>query len=204
MTTPDRKILTPELKARVDARIRECLDIATAIWPDHAAKFQDAVTVRYDVKNHVGGWAITGGPDDWTIRLNPVLCFENVEHFIVQTVGHEAAHLITGVVFGRTKQVEDPKTGKLVTKKIRGHGAEWRSVMVKLGLKPDRCHTYDCSSIEIKKKARAKRGAPLTPTQVLELMKRLELGIKRLPREAQEEFGNRCLDIASAGEDDGE
>lgn len=196
MMEAERKILTKEIKDRVDKRIRECLDIATAIWPDHAAKFQDAVTVRYDVKNHVGGWAITGGPDDWTIRLNPVLCFENVEHFIEQTVGHEAAHLITGVVFGRTKQVEDPQTGKMVTKKIRSHGAEWRSVMVKLGLKPDRCHTYDCSSIEVKKKARAKRGAPLTPAQITELLRRLEQGVKRLPREVQEEFADRCRAMA--------
>lgn len=200
MPTTQTKILTPEIKACVEKRIRECLDLAAAIWPDHTTKFQDAVTVRYDVKNHVGGIAISGGPDDWTIRLNPVLCFENVERFMKQTVGHEVAHLVTRVVYGSTKQVEDPKTGKKVTKKIRSHGAEWRSVMVKFDLEPTTCHTYDCSSIELKKKQRTKRGAALTVSQLDDLVRRLEQGVKRLPVELRAQFGRHCLELAEIGE----
>ena len=51
----NRKLLTPELQAKIERRVRECLDIATKQWPQHEAKFQDAVMIRYDVKNRFGG-----------------------------------------------------------------------------------------------------------------------------------------------------
>ena len=190
-----RKLLTPELVLRIDRRIRDLLDLAAAIWPDHSAKFQDAPTVRYDIKNHFGGVAISGGQDDWTIRLNLILCYENEAEFIEQTVGHEVAHLVQRVVFGSTKLVEDPKTGKKVIKKIRSHGPEWRQVMVKFGLIVSRTHNYDTSSIEIKKRARAKRGAHLTAEQTADMFKRLETGFKRLSNDAKREFLQRCETI---------
>lgn len=181
-----RKLLTPRLRERVELRVREVLDMAAKIWPEHAARFQDAPTIRYDVKNRYGGFAISGGPDDWTIRLNLILCYENEEHFVKQTVGHEVAHLITRVVHGSTKKVEEK--GQTVIKKIRSHGAEWRSVMVEIGLKPDTYHTYDTSSIETKKRKRAPRGAKLTGLQTLDMLKRLQTGFRRLDDEAKREF----------------
>jgi predicted SprT family Zn-dependent metalloprotease len=196
-----RKLLTPELKQKVEKRVRELLDLAAAIWPDHTAKFQDAPVVRYDIKNRFGGVAITGGADDWTIRLNLILCYENEAHFIEQTVGHEVAHLVQRVVFGSTKRVEDPKTGKLAVKKIRSHGPEWRSVMVKFGLEAARTHKYDTTSIETKKRARSKRGAKLTPSQTADMIKRLSTGFKRLDDEAKAEFISMCK-AALHGEDD--
>ena len=98
-----RKLLTPALKAAVDKRVRELLDLSTSLWPEHKSKFQDAPEVRYDIKNRFGGVAITGGRDDWTIRLNIILCYENEEHFIEQTVGHEIAHLVCRIVHGNSK-----------------------------------------------------------------------------------------------------
>lgn len=181
-----RKLLTPALREKVEKRVRECLDIATLTWPEHTAKFQDAVDIRYDIKNRFGGVAISGGRDDWTIRLNLILCYENEEDFIEQTVGHEVAHLIQHVVFGFTKQVVEK--GETKTKKVMAHGKEWRQVMGVLGLKAARCHTYDTSSIDIKKRPRSKKGQPLTLQGLLDMQKRLQTGFKRLPPSAMKDF----------------
>src|SRR5574343_266698 len=128
-----RKLLTPVLREKVEKRVRECLDLGTNLWPEHSAKFQDAVDIRYDVKNRIGGQAISGGLDDWTIRLNLIICYENEKDFIRQIVGQEVAQLSQRVVFGMTKTVI--VKGAPVIKKVRPHGPEWREVMTKLGLK---------------------------------------------------------------------
>jgi len=181
-----KKLFTPALHAKVEKRVRECLDMAAKKWPQHAVKFQDAPTIRYDVKNRFGGLAISGGREDWTIRLNLILCYENEEHFIHHTVGHEVAHLVNHVVHGFTKQVEE--NGKMVTKKVRSHGKEWRSVMVELGLKPEVYHTYDTSSIQMRPRKRAKRGAMLTPAQADDMIRRLQTGFRRLDDETKQYF----------------
>ncbi len=185
-----RKLLSPELRVKVEKRVRELLDFSAKRWPEHAAKFQDAPDIRYDVKNRFGGLAVSGGREDWTIRLNLILCYENEEHFIKHTVGHEVAHLVCRVVHGFTKRVEEK--GQTVVKKVRSHGKEWRSVMVEFDLKPNTYHTYDTSSIEIKKRARSKRGAPLTPSQTLDMLKRLQTGFRRLDKDAKQEFMDWC------------
>lgn len=192
------KLLTPELKARVELKVRYYLDLATALWPDHAAKFGDAPIIRWDIKNRFGGTAQSGGPDDWTIRLNLILCYENMDAFIdspKSTVAHEVAHLVQHVVFGFTKQVEDPKTGKKVSKKIRSHGPEWREVMVKLGQEPNRCHTWDTSSIEVKKRKRAKPGSLLDVMKTLDMHRRLMTGIKRLSSESIRDLIRECEEM---------
>lgn len=193
-----RKLLTPELKARVELKVRHYLDLATALWPDHAAKFNDAPKIRWDIKNRFGGTAQSGGPDDWTIRLNLILCYENMDQFIdspKSTVAHEVAHLVQHVVFGFTKQVEDKATGKKVTKKVRAHGPEWREVMVKLGQEPNRCHTWDTSSIEVKKRKRAKPGSLLDLLKVVDMRRRLMTGVKRLDSDSLREFIRECEQI---------
>jgi len=181
-----RKVLTPEIRERAIQRVREVLDHATKLWPEHKAKFQDSPTIRFDVKSRVGGMAITGGADDWTVRLNPILCFENEDHFMTQTVGHEVAHLVTRVVHGNVKTVEE--NGKQVIKKVRSHGKEWKSVMVALGLKPETYHTYDTSSIEGGKRRRSRPGAVLAGMQNLEMLRRLQTGFNRLEPQAKKEF----------------
>lgn len=191
--TNQRKLFTPELTQKVEKRVRELLDIASAIWPDHTAKFNDAPVIRYDIKNAYGGVAITGGADDWTIRLNLILCYENEAHFIEQTVGHEVAHLVARVVYGSTKQILDK--GQMVTKKVMSHGKEWRSVMVKFNLIVSRTHSYDTTSIHTKKRQRAKRGTNLTTAQTAGMLKRLETGFRRLSIAAKREFISMTLMI---------
>ncbi len=65
------------------------------------------------------------------IRLNPVLLTENTEHFILQTVPHEIAHLVNRALHGPH---------------VRAHGPEWQSIMHALGLPAERCHQYDVAN----------------------------------------------------------
>jgi predicted SprT family Zn-dependent metalloprotease len=193
--TPSRKLLTTELKAKIEARIRECFDKAKVLYPEFAEKFDEMPTIRYNIKNRVGGMAITGGVDDWTIRLNLILCYENEDDFVFQTVGHEAAHLIQRAVYGSIT----PEG-----KKVRSHGKEWKSVMVALGMKPATYHKYDTSSIDTGKKRRAKNGAVVTASGLADMIKRLQNGYKRLPDAGKEQFADWIEKIQSMMDEPGE
>lgn len=62
------------------------------------------------------------------IQLNPQLFGENFMKFR-ETVGHELAHIAAYYIF-----------------RTAGHDANWRRVMLWIGLQPDRCHTMDTSN----------------------------------------------------------
>jgi len=62
------------------------------------------------------------------LRFNEPLYRENHDHFLLQTVAHEVAHLVAYQQFGGN---------------IRPHGGEWQAIMRKVyGLEPKRCHQY--------------------------------------------------------------
>lgn len=73
----------------------------------------------------------------WVINLHPELA-ERVGEEYEQTVGHEIAHLVTD----RTHGVMHTRRGQHIS-----HGWAWKSVMRRLGLNPERCHTYDMTGI---------------------------------------------------------
>ena len=62
------------------------------------------------------------------IRFNRDLLEKYTDEFVHQTVPHEFAHLVAYRKFGH---------------RIRPHGAEWKSVMVALGIKPVRTHSFE-------------------------------------------------------------
>jgi SprT protein len=64
------------------------------------------------------------------IQLNPVLMVENFDDFLETTVGHEFAHLVAWKIY-----------------RDKGHGYWWRHVMWKFGIEPNRCHSYDTSTV---------------------------------------------------------
>ena len=72
------------------------------------------------------------------IRLNPVLLAENTEHFILQTVPHEIAHLVNRTLHGPHVRAHGPH--------VRAHGPEWQYIMHALGLPAERCHQYDVAN----------------------------------------------------------
>lgn len=184
VTSKARKLLTVELIQKVEARVKECLVIAKNKWPDKEFEMPE---IRYDVKNTHGGLAYG---KEWMIRLNLILCYENEEHFIKQTVAHEVAHLIQRRVYGVVREIEI--NGQKITKRVQAHGPEWKSVMELLGIPADRCHNYDVSSIQTSK--RKKRGSIVKGRDTINMLRRLENGVKRLDEGAQLAFGSWLQD----------
>ncbi|MDX2319042.1 MAG: SprT family zinc-dependent metalloprotease [Moritella sp.] len=67
------------------------------------------------------------------LRFNPILLQENQQHFIMHTVPHEVAHLLTYQLYGRTKP----------------HGKEWQQIMNQIfELTANTTHSYDVSSVK--------------------------------------------------------
>lgn len=89
--------------------------------------------IRYHHKGRAAGRAIYA---DYAVSFHSVLAAENGEDFD-QTIGHEVAHLVAKRVFGCT-----------------GHGKGWKRVMKALGLRVERCHSYDMSNAKVRRQAR--------------------------------------------------
>lgn len=158
MTTKTVVLLSDELREKVEARVREVLELAKEkyktdfIFP----------TIRYDIKSWMGGLAYAGKN---LIRLNLILLVENEEDYIKHTVAHEVAHLVARKVF--KKRID----GK--NKRIMPHGPEWKDVMNTFGIPADVKHSYDCSSIERTPKSRVSGTAKVRTGTVDRLLNRI-------------------------------
>ena len=137
------KLLTPELKANVEKKMRDCFKIAEK---KYGVKF-DFPEVRYDIKSWTGGLAYRTRN---LVRYNLILMVENEKHYLETTVPHETAHMIVNKLFAEGKFKLAPNK-----KKWMPHGSEWKEVMAVLKTPSAVKHTYDVSSIE--KSARAPR-----------------------------------------------
>lgn len=84
--------------------------------------------VMFGLKASVSGKAMLGRG---IINYNPTLLRENPEVFLRQTVGHEVVHFACYAKYGP----------------VDGHGPEWKSMMVMMGLEPVRCHSYDTTNV---------------------------------------------------------
>jgi SprT protein len=123
-----------ELIAKVEDKVLETFIKAEAIWQRQL----ELPRLQFDLRGTCAGRAYYR---DYQIRLNPVLLFENQTDFIEQTVPHEVAHLLTSTLH----------TGPA---RVMPHGPEWKSVMLALGLKPVRCHSYDTSNAQVRRERR--------------------------------------------------
>lgn len=111
---------------------------ATASFREKAEKIYGIklapITIGFDLRGVCGGKAHCG---EWKIRYSPVLAAQNMDDFLVNTVGHEVAHLVAYFLHGR---------------KAVNHGPYWQDVMVKLGLEPSIYHDYDVTDVKINMK----------------------------------------------------
>ena len=123
------KTITEAQKKLVDARVRECFN---KFFPGY--NFSCRIVYRNDL-GRAAGYAYT---DDRYIELNETLLAENFEEFLVTTIPHEVAHLLTKQFHPNAKQ---------------GHGPEFRKVCEEIGY-PEAGrthHSYDLSSVVEKK-----------------------------------------------------
>lgn len=90
-----------------------------------------SIPIKFDLKGKCGGQFCyrrgpRGGGKKW-FRFNIYLAHNNQEDYLNQTVPHEVAHYIQWELYGHDV---DP------------HGREWKSIMIRFGVKPKRCHNY--------------------------------------------------------------
>jgi SprT protein len=127
----ERRIIeTPE---QYHALLKECVTL-THEWigkcnETFGIRIPSKLPVRFNLKGTTAGRAYLS---EGTIGYNPTLLRENPDAFLRRTVGHEVAHFAAFLKFGGA---------------IDPHGAEWRSMMWKLGLDATRCHSYDTQHV---------------------------------------------------------
>lgn len=86
-------------------------------------------TLHYRQRGTIAG---TAWPQQWEIRLNPILLLENGQPFITEVIPHELAHLLVYRQFGR----------------VAPHGTEWRWMMRDiLDSEPRRTHRFTVDSV---------------------------------------------------------
>ncbi len=96
----------------------------------HFGAIMPAVAISFNLTGRTAGMVRYTRNRTIEIRYNGQLLRENREDFILRTVPHEVAHVVTKVAFGAG---------------CRPHGDEWRQVMAFFGADSSRCHSYDTS-----------------------------------------------------------
>lgn len=140
-----------EVKARVEAKLRECIAIAE----DRFGIVFKYPTVLYTKRGRVAG---TANYIKWEVNFNSVLLMENLEDFIARTVPHEMAHLVDYQMHPENFEVglTYDRRGRLRREKRDAHGRTWKNIMVMFGADPSRCHSYDTSNSKVHKRTAAK------------------------------------------------
>lgn len=82
------------------------------------------------------------------IKINPDYFAANLRDMLYRTLPHEAAHLIAFKLYGDN-----------------GHGAGWKKVMRRLGLTPERCHSYDTSAAQLRRTSKYLYSCPKCQTE---------------------------------------
>ena len=123
------------VKARVNARIAEVMQIATR----HYGREFPAVVVDYKKRGTTAGTAQASTRE---ISLNSTILMENQDDFIARTVGHEVAHIIDKDVNGYQRRANGKRDS---------HGPNWKAIMVLFGQDPSRCHSYDVTNSKVQK-----------------------------------------------------
>lgn len=145
------------MHGQVYAKVQETLEKAKQIF----GREFPMPKIHFDLQGRTAGSARAS---ENLIRINPILLRENGDTFIARTVPHEVAHLITRQVYGMGRNVKP-------------HGPEWRSVMVRLGLPPTRCHSYDVTNSAIRTRARHSVFCACMEHKVTEkVVRKIEMG----------------------------
>lgn len=140
--------IEPALQAQVEARAAEIVEKIRA-WPD--CHDFPAPTIYYFDKARSAGKA---HPFQYRVAFHVGFLRQNTENMLYETVPHEIAHVFVLWAWQRTfPQFKVPSP----------HGREWKGVMRKLGVEPERGHHYDMAASGAR---RQRRWAYACPCQV--------------------------------------
>lgn len=117
--------LDETLRAELDARICGYVTLANATFALHLRMPSWDVRLR-------GALAGKAYLQRWHLQFNATLLRANQEHYLLQTVGHEVAHLVVRALYGAA---------------VKPHGIEWKTVMRAFGLETHATHSYDVSML---------------------------------------------------------
>ena len=117
---PQRDSPSETVKNEVAESIKRFLLIAE----NRYGKTYSMPSVSYDLNSTIGG---TANYSLWHIQVNTRLLVENKDDYLINTIGHEVAHLVTSDNHGES---------------VKSHGKEWAETMAVFGLEPERCHNY--------------------------------------------------------------
>ena len=138
--------VTAQIKQRIEAKLREGLTTVE----NHYHRKLAMPRVTYELR---GGTAGRADYIAWEVKINAVLLMENVDDFIINTVPHELAHLVTDKIYPEAhKTAVVYRRGRLRRTKREVHGTRWQEIMRVLGA-PDasRCHQYDVTNVKRRK-----------------------------------------------------
>lgn len=97
------------------------------------------IPILFDLKGRAAGMYKVHN-ENRVIRYNPYLFAKYFDDNITTTVPHEVAHYVVDILYGAHR--------------VRPHGAEWRQVMLALGVEPIATGKYDLSGIPIRRQQR--------------------------------------------------
>jgi SprT protein len=140
-----KTIISNELKLRLESKVLECLTKAQKEYGE--SKVTKIPEIRYDTTGKTAGWANWNNGNPY-IRINPILFNENVEETINQTVPHEVAHIVVSEVWKDCQRMVRGYFGRRFRRAIAPHGHQWKSVMYTFGVRPDRCHNMDVTTVQ--------------------------------------------------------
>jgi SprT protein len=122
-------------RARVVAMTGEWIARAGQLY----ARVFPEIPVRFDLEGRAAGMYQVRGRLR-VIRYNPYLFSRYPRDSLEVTVPHEVAHYITDMLFGM--------------RRVRPHGAQWRAVMLAMGVDPCVTADYDLSGIPVRRQRR--------------------------------------------------
>lgn len=139
------------IKARIERKLLDCIKVAET----HYRQTFKYPTVSYNLRGRTAGVAKC---NRWEVDFNSVLLMENVDDFIERTVPHEMAHLVDYKLHPENfkSTVTRTRSGRIRRTKRDIHGMTWKCIMMLFGASTDRCHTYDTTNAQVKKKTSAK------------------------------------------------
>lgn len=132
--------VSKEIKARVDAKLQDTIARAER----HFGQTFRFPRVMYTQRGTTAG---TARLREWAVNFNAILLNENVDDFLARTVPHEMAHLIDFQLYPDNHYARWGQKRSI-------HGPTWKHIMRVVGADPSRCHSYDTSKAQVKRKAR--------------------------------------------------
>lgn len=141
---------TKQVHKRVKVELTRCIKVANERYPAHTFKYP---TVLFRKKGTCAGTAHDGR---YEIDLNLIIMIDNPDS-IEDTVAHEFAHLVDGIVNPETRETKIIRTRRGLRRSKRDvHGYTWKNIMRLFGKAPERCHDLDVSRARVRNKRSTK------------------------------------------------